>query len=114
MKDEKGRILLKKGIYLGRKTNNEAEYEAVLGALDWVEKNLSKVEAICFYFDYKLLVNQLTGRWRVKAVNLQPLLVKAREKIVALSRPVSFSYLPRQKNAAADRLVNLTLDRIAV
>lgn len=112
VKDDQGKTLFRVGEYLGHKTNNEAEYEAILVALDWLEKNVILIQEIHFYFDSQLITEQLKGNWRVKAVNLQPLVLKAKQRMAALQKPVFFSHLPREENRLADRLVNFTLDEV--
>jgi len=112
IQNETGQTLFRQGKYLGHKTNNEAEYAALLLALEWLEKNPVAEEEICFYSDSRLLVQQLKGKWRIKAAGLKPLVEKIRQKIEQLGKRVFFVHLSRQSNVLADRLVNLTLDRI--
>ena len=109
-------ILAQEGHYLGRTTNNVAEYQAVLKAFDWLlsyqqkAKEPGKVE---FFLDSKLVVSQLNGQFKIKARNLLPLVLAIKQKEKALGVPVSYSYIPRFKNKAADLLVNQTLDQNA-
>jgi len=110
VKNEQGKILFKKGKFLGHKTNNEAEYEAASLALDWLEKNVDLGEEVHFFFDSKLMTQQLQGFWRVKAANLKPLVAQLKQRIAALNKPVFFSHLPREENALADSLVNIAID----
>ena len=107
-------ILAQEGHYLGRTTNNVAEYQAVLKAFDWLlsyrekAKEAGKVE---FFLDSKLVVSQLNGQFKIKARNLLPLVLAIKQKEKALGVPVSYFYIPRFKNKAADLLVNQTLDQ---
>jgi len=109
-------ILAQEGFYLGKATNNVAEYQAVLKAFDWLlsyrekTKEAGKVE---FFLDSKLVVSQLNGQFKIKARNLLPLVLAIKQKEKALGVPVSYSYIPRFKNKAADLLVNQTLDQNA-
>jgi len=92
---------------LGRATNNEAEYHALLLALEEAERR--GATELTIYSDSLLLVEQIKGRYRIKAENLKPL---ARE---ALARARSFpkfsiSHVRREQNREADRLANLGAD----
>ncbi len=105
------KIICQAGIYLGRKTNNEAEYLAVKLALDLVEKyGQSKLAAINFYLDSQLVVSQLEGKYKIKAANLKPLAVAVKKQLQRLKSPAHFFYHSREKNKLADSLVNIALD----
>lgn len=113
VKDERGRRVVSFGRSIGRATNNEAEYQAVLAAMDWVltgfvNHPLSRID---FFLDSLLLVNQLQGRFKVKAANLKPLFFKVKEREKKIKAAVFYHSLPRQKNWEADSLVNQALDR---
>jgi ribonuclease HI len=114
IESEEGKLVHKEGIFLGKRTNNEAEYQAVLAALDWLLKNRDYygVDRAEFFLDSRLLVNQLNGNFRVKSANLRPLFVLAKDRQRKLGVPVIFSFVPREKNYKADGLVNQTLDRL--
>src|SRR3989344_7329577 len=75
IKDEKGTVLAAYGEYLGRQTNNFAEYSAIISALKKA-KELGATEVECVT-DSKLVVEQLNGRWKVKEPTLQKLFVQA-------------------------------------
>jgi hypothetical protein len=64
-----------------------------------------------FFLDSKLVVSQLNGQFKIKARNLLPLVLAIKQKEKALDVPVSYFYIPRFKNKAADLLVNQTLDQ---
>ena len=109
-------ILAQEGRYLGRATNNVAEYQAVLKSFDWLLSHREKAkeaEKVEFFLDSKLVVSQLNGQFKIKARNLLPLVLAIKQKEKALGVPVSYSYIPRFKNEAADLLVNQTLDQNA-
>lgn len=95
------------GKYLGETTNNVAEYQAVILALEWLAKNPEKAD---FFLDSNLVVNQLNGLFKVKDSKLRELLVKVRELEAKISTPITYSYVPRERNWEADALVNQTLD----
>ena len=92
---------------LGRATNNEAEYRALLLALGEAERRGASEVAI--FSDSLLLVEQVNGRYRIKAENLKPL---AREAVVRAKafRKFSIAHVRREQNRDADRLANLGAD----
>lgn len=92
---------------LGRATNNEAEYRALLLALGEAERRGATEVAI--FSDSLLLVEQVNGRFRIKAENLKPL---AREAVLRSRgfRKFSIAHVRREKNREADRLANLGAD----
>lgn len=73
-----------------------------------IGKKQKKREKLNFS-DSKLVVSQLNGQFKIKARNLLPLVLAIKQKEKALSVPVSYFYIPRFKNKAADLLVNQTL-----
>ncbi len=90
-------------IYLGRATNNEAEYGALLAALERFAA-LGVAEVVIFS-DSELLVRQMNGYYKVKAANLQPLW-RAAQQLAGTFRSFSIRHIPRTANAEADRLAN--------
>lgn len=107
---EDGEIVDKDSAYLGRKTNNQAEYHAVINALEHaLEAGVTEVR---FHSDSKLLVNQLNGDWRVKDAQLRKLYEQVQELREQFGS-VTFTHHRREHNfiAEADRLCNETLDR---
>ncbi len=99
------------GKYLGHKTNNFAEYSAVLLAFETVvqqETNLNQLEVEVFA-DSLLVVKQLGGEYRVKNANIRPLFEKVQE-LTSQFFKVSYQHIPREKNKEADAEVNRILD----
>ncbi len=98
--------------FLGRATNNQAEYEAVQMALSWISENLDlgRGDRLQVYLDSQLVCNQLKGLYKVKNSDLAERIfnIKALEK--KISAPVEYIYIQRDKNKQADALVNQTLD----
>jgi len=92
---------------LGRATNNVAEYRALLLALTRAEE--LKADEVELRSDSLLLVQQLNGRFRVKAAHLKPLLEEAVERAKRFRR-FSIAHVRREKNRRADRLANLGAD----
>jgi ribonuclease HI len=93
--------------YLGEATNNYAEYQALLAALEYALK--SQLRRIRVLTDSELLARQITGRYRVKHEALKPLHEQARRMISRLEA-FSIEHVPREQNREADRLANQALD----
>jgi ribonuclease HI len=113
IKDSAGKVRLLSGKYLGKATNNFAEYRGIILAYDEIAKIKGLDFSSCtlnFNSDSKLVVNQLNGTFRVKDKNIRQLVVKIREYEGKFSKVV-YSYVPREQNKIADRLVNEELDK---
>ena len=92
---------------LGNQTNNYAEYIAVVLGL---EKALTLgAHEVHLVLDSMLVVEQLSGRWKVKHPGLQPLVARARELLAGFER-WSIRHERRESNRAADAMANLALD----
>lgn len=110
IKDAQGRIIYEEGKYIGIRTNNFAEYSAVLSALEWVGKHLKKEEIeINFFMDSKLAVEQLSGRFKIKSQNLIPLINQIRQLELQFNG-ISYQHIRRELNKIADALANKALD----
>jgi ribonuclease HI len=92
---------------LGIATNNVAEYNGLLAALQWAVKN--NVNCLLIRADSELLVKQMRGEYKVKNPGLQALYVRAR-LLVAQLDDVKFEHVRREFNTEADRLSNLGMD----
>lgn len=111
VEDGMGNILHKEGRIIGITTNNVAEYTAVLEALKHVKKYASGKGQlqITLFVDSKLVAEQLSGRFKVKAKHLKP--ITEQIKILALELGgIIFSHVPRHKNILADSMANQALD----
>jgi probable phosphoglycerate mutase len=97
--------------YLGVQTNNVAEYTGTMRALD-LARELGARE-VHLLLDSKLIVEQLTGRWRVRDAKLIPLWAACRQMLVGFER-WSATHVPRAENSIADTLANEAIDRVAV
>jgi ribonuclease HI len=95
------------GETIGIATNNVAEYSAVIEGLRRC-KDLG-ARAVHVRSDSKLLIEQLSGRWKIKNVGLKELHVKAIELARTFER-VTYEHVRREQNVRADELVNLALD----
>jgi probable phosphoglycerate mutase len=96
--------------YLGRQTNNVAEYTGVVRALD-LARRLGATE-VHLLLDSKLIVEQLSGRWRVKHPAMASLHQASMEMLRSFSRWTA-RHVPRAQNSAADALANEAIDRVA-
>ncbi|MBU4257345.1 ribonuclease HI family protein [Candidatus Parcubacteria bacterium] len=94
--------------YIGLATNNQAEYKALLAAIEKAKK--LGAEELEFYLDSELVVKQLNREYRVKDKNLAPLFVKIYNATMGFKK-VTFKHIPREMNKEADRLVNLAIDK---
>jgi probable phosphoglycerate mutase len=95
------------GKYLGRATNNVAEYYALIGALDYAQsQNISR---LAVRSDSELLVRQMQGRYKVKSPDLRPLHERAQKMVRALAH-FEIAHVRREQNSEADELANLALD----
>lgn len=111
VKDATGKVLARQGKYIGKTTNNVAEYSAVIEALNWLVINsVSSVSSVNFFIDSKLIVNQLNGLYKIKKSHLRDLIIKVRKLEKSLSIKTSYQLLPREKNYDADFLVNKILN----
>ncbi|OGM03893.1 hypothetical protein A2715_03800 [Candidatus Woesebacteria bacterium RIFCSPHIGHO2_01_FULL_39_32] len=108
-----GKVIYKDSKFLGISTNNEAEYRALIIALEWLKNNKEKLKEknVLFLLDSQLVVRQLTKLYKVKSENLKPL-VKRVENLTSTLSEVELVYLSvgREENRLADKLVNLKLD----
>lgn len=110
IRDPGGKVvaLLKK--YIGRTTNNVAEYYGLIAALDWAQSN--HVRALRIESDSELLVKQMRGRYRVKNENLKPLFERAKKMSQSLAS-FRIDHVYREQNAEADGLANEALDEVS-
>jgi ribonuclease HI len=96
--------------YLGKATNNVAEYQALLHGLRFaISRGASRVEV---FSDSELLVRQLEGRYRVKSPGLKPLHREAQGLLARFDR-ARVAHVPRERNAEADALANRAVDERA-
>ena len=106
-----GEVLAELHDSLGTTTNNVAEYSGLLAGLR-AAGDLAPGADVEVRMDSKLVVEQMSGRWQIKHPDMRPLAAKARETARALGR-VSYTWVPRSRNAHADRLANQAMDAAA-
>ncbi|MFB0537639.1 MAG: ribonuclease HI family protein [Anaerolineae bacterium] len=107
IEDERGRVLKELSQFVGRKTNNQAEYMALIQGLEVAAEY--QADAIQVRLDSELLVRQLKGEYKVKSPLLKPLRNKV-QKLLAGYKVVGIEHIERQYNRAADRLANRAID----
>lgn len=103
------------GEYIGKTTNNEAEYRALIIALQKLKKLIgkNKFKQVDCYADSELIVKQLNGEYKVKDTNLRGLFMEVLKLKSELKVPISFHHVKRAKNSEADALMNQALDKEA-
>ena len=95
------------GKYIGRQTNNVAEYYALIAALDYALAH--QLTRLRVRSDSELLVRQVQGIYKVKSPDLRPLHERARKMIAGLEA-FAIEHVPREQNADADAVANAALD----
>lgn len=104
--------LYEEGKYIGVTTNNVAEYTAVVEAFRWLKDNLNaenlEVEVRA---DSNLVVQQLSGRFKIKTPHIKELIDKVKQ-VEVLFHKVTYHHVPRAANKVADRLANIALDSL--
>jgi ribonuclease HI len=104
IKSEKGRVVSRISQSIGRATNNEAEYQAVITALEAALKlGITQAEVRS---DSEWLVRQVNGQYRVKAAAIRPLYIAVKQRQMRFEK-CTFVHIPREKNEA-HRLTILT------
>jgi ribonuclease HI len=108
IEDQNGRILARLSEYLGKRTNNYAEYSALLGVLAWaLEHKQTRLRVVA---DSELMVKQMQGKYKVNSPDLRPLWEEARRRASQLER-FEIVHTLRGGNKEADQLANQAMDR---
>jgi ribonuclease HI len=108
IEDPEGKVVARLSEYLGKQTNNFAEYSGLLAVLDWALKN--SVKRLCVVSDSELMVRQMKGHYKVKAPGLLPLWQEAQKRAARLE-DFEMRHTLRGGNKEADRLANEAMDR---
>ncbi|HQR28302.1 MAG TPA: reverse transcriptase-like protein, partial [Nocardioides sp.] len=101
-----GEVLAEDGSTIGEATNNVAEYAGLIAGLKLAEEFTPEAD-IEVRMDSKLVVEQMSGRWKVKHPSMRPLAVEA-NRLAPFG--TTYTWVPRAENAHADRLANEALD----
>jgi probable phosphoglycerate mutase len=101
-----GEVIAEEGTTIGVATNNVAEYSGLIAGLRLAEKLAPEAE-VEVRMDSKLVVEQMSGRWKIKHPDMKPL---AREASRLAPFGTTYTWVPRAQNSYADRLANEALD----
>ncbi len=106
VKDEQGRLIARISRRIGQATNNQAEYRAIIAALEHaISLGVNRVE---MRSDSELVVKQISGQYRVKKASLKPLYQRVKQLQDSLEG-FSITHIPRQQNTEAHKLAHLAL-----
>ena len=106
IKDEQGRLIASISQGIGRTTNNQAEYKAVIASLEKAIRLGAKQVDISL--DSQLVARQISGQYRVKNAALKPLYQEVRRLLILLEG-FTITHIPRQQNTEADNLASMAL-----
>jgi len=110
IRNPRGEVVAKLKKYIGRMTNNVAEYYGLIAALDYAQSH--GIRALRVESDSELLVRQMRGQYKVKSAELRPLFERAR-KMAQTFASFKIEHVYREQNAEADALANEALDEIS-
>ena len=103
--------------YIGEATNNQAEYAAIIRAIElvlkskWFEENNKKeVSKIVCRLDSQLVVEQICGNYKVKNSGIAELMSQLKILLNQIEIPIEFIHIKREQNKLADKLVNQAID----
>ena len=109
--NNENKILFQDAFYVGITTNNNAEYIALLKAIEKLIEMDTLQANLLFFSDSKLMVNQINGQYKINKDHIKEYVSKINEyKSKFLSS--KFEYIPREQNRQADKLCNQVLDKI--
>ena len=109
IRDDKGNLVTSISRYIGRATNNQAEYRAIIAGL---EKAIELgAREVMIYSDSELIVKQINGRYRIKNTSLR-ILYENLVKLISPLEKFSIQHVPRKRSIEADVLANKALDRL--
>src|SRR5262245_39367884 len=110
IRNPRGEIVTRLKKYIGRTTNNVAEYYGLIAALDYAQSN--NVRALHIESDSELLVKQMRGQYKVKSADLKPLFERAKK--MSQSFPsFRINHIYREQNREADALANQAMDEVS-
>jgi probable phosphoglycerate mutase len=110
VKANDGTVLREIAEHIGTASNNVAEYRGLIAGLEAV-RELDAGASVEARLDSKLVVEQMSGRWKIKHPSMRQLAMRARE--VLPPENVTYTWVPRERNKHADRLANEALDAAA-
>lgn len=107
IKDKRGKLIACISQRIGRTTNNQAEYRAIIAALE--EATRLGAKQVEIKTDSELVVKQINGDYRVKKATLKPLYQQVKQ-LQGLLQCFTITHIPRQQNIEADKLANKALN----
>ena len=110
IRDPRGEIVARLKKYIGRTTNNVAEYYGLIAALDYAHAN--SIKALGIESDSELLVKQMRGQYKVKSADLKPLFERARKMSQAIPA-FRIDHVYREQNKEADALANQAMNEVS-
>jgi ribonuclease HI len=110
IRDPRGEIVARLKKYIGRTTNNVAEYYGLIAALDYAQSN--SIKALRVESDSELLVKQMRGQYKVKSPDLKPLYERAKKMSQAFPA-FRIDHVYREQNREADLLANEAMDEVS-
>jgi ribonuclease HI len=110
VRNPKGEVIAQLKKYIGRTTNNVAEYYGLIAALDYAQSN--NIRALRIESDSELLVKQMRGQYKVKSEDLKPLFERAKKMSQSFSS-FRIDHVYREQNAEADALANEAMDEVS-
>jgi len=110
VKDATGAVLREMAEHIGTASNNVAEYRGLIAGLEAV-RELDPTASVEARLDSKLIVEQMSGRWKIKHPDMRDLALRARDVLPPSN--VTYVWVPRERNKHADRLANEALDAAA-
>ena len=108
LNDQK-KLIKEIGKFIGRSTNNEAEYKAVVEGLKTCKEMGGK--ELKFFIDSLLVVSQLNGKFKIKEPRMKKFYLEIKE-LEKNFESVTYLHVPREKNYMADKIVNEVLDAL--
>lgn len=110
VRDLHGNVLAAQAVPLGRASNNVAEYSGLIAGLELV-RGIDPEATVEVRLDSKLVVEQMSGRWKIKHDDMKRLAHQASQVLSPMQ--VTYTWIPRAKNGDADRLSNEAMDASA-
>lgn len=110
IRDLRGEIVARLKKYIGRTTNNVAEYYGLIAALDYAQSN--NIRALRIESDSELMVKQMRGQYKVKSADLKPLFERAKKMSQTFST-FRIDHVYREQNKEADLLANEAMDEVS-
>ena len=102
-----GELMAELGLYVGVASNNVAEYKGMIAGIRRA-MTIDPDAVLTVRLDSKLVVEQMSGRWKIKHPAMAELAAEARELLTGT--PARFQWIPREQNSRADKLANKAMD----